>query len=340
MPTSALTIDWGIQLDQLSMLMTLVVTGVGALIHVFSIGYMRADPGYARYFAYLNLFVAFMLVLVLGSSYPVLFVGWEGVGLCSYLLIGFWFNERANVQAGTKAFVVNRIGDFGFLVAMFLMWSTVQRLDFVGAHAALAPMAGTGVVLAIALFLFLGLCGKECAVAVVHVAPGRDGRPDARVGPHPRGDDGHAGVYLVARASPIFAGAPSASLLVTLVGAVTAVFAATIALRQWDIKKVLAYSTVSQAGIHVHRGRKWRVHRRHLPPGDARVLQGAPVPWRGLGDSCASRGVSPLSSSRGRARPAQHGWAVALHARDGNHHGAGHAGHRRCATAGRLLLEG
>ena len=160
-PAGNLQIDWGLQIDQLSMLMTLVVTGIGTLIHVFSIGYMKSDPGFARYFAYLNLFVACMLTLVLGSSYPVLFVGWEGVGLCSYLLIGFWFSERANVEAGKKAFVVNRIGDFGFLVAMFLMFSTFQRLDFSGVHAAVTSGGSTPVVLAIALFLFLGCVGKS-----------------------------------------------------------------------------------------------------------------------------------------------------------------------------------
>jgi NADH-quinone oxidoreductase subunit L len=243
-----LVIDWAFQLDQLSMIMVLVITGVGSLIHLFSIGYMREDVGYARYFAYLNLFVAFMLVLVLGASYPVLFVGWEGVGLCSYLLIGFWFTERTNVDAGKKAFVVNRIGDAGFLVAMFLMWSTVQRLDFVGAHAALTPMAGSAVVVSIALFLFLGCAGKSAQLPLYVWLP------DAMAGPTPVSALIHAatmvtaGVYLVARAAPIFAGAPSVSLLVALVGAVTALFAATIALRQWDIKKVLAYSTVSQLG--------------------------------------------------------------------------------------------
>ncbi|WP_411282014.1 proton-conducting transporter membrane subunit, partial [Gemmatimonas sp.] len=161
MPVGNLVIDWSLQLDQLSILMVLVITGVGSLIHLFSVGYMRDDASYARYFAYLNLFVAFMLVLVLGASYPVLFVGWEGVGLASYLLIGFWFSEKANAEAGKKAFVVNRVGDFGFLVAMFLIWVTTQKLDFIGAHAALSGMAGAPVVLAIALFLFIGCAGKS-----------------------------------------------------------------------------------------------------------------------------------------------------------------------------------
>ncbi len=247
-PAGSLVLDWSFQLDQLSMLMVLVITGVGSLIHLFSVGYMRDDAGYARYFAYLNLFVAFMLVLVLGASYPLMFVGWEGVGLCSYLLIGFWFTDSANLEAGKKAFVVNRIGDFGFLVAMFLMWSTVQHLDFVGAHAALSTMAGSPVVLSIALLLFLGCTGKSAQLPLYVWLP------DAMAGPTPVSALIHAatmvtaGVYLIARASPIFAGAPSASLLVSVVGALTALFAATIALRQWDIKKVLAYSTVSQLG--------------------------------------------------------------------------------------------
>ena len=248
MPVGTLAVDWGIQLDQLSILMALVITGVGSLIHLFSVGYMHADPGYARYFAYLNLFVAFMLVLVLGSSYPVLFVGWEGVGLCSYLLIGFWFSDKANADAGKKAFVVNRIGDFGFLVAMFLIWATVGTLDFVGAHSALAAMGGSTVLLAIALFLFLGCAGKSAQLPLYVWLP------DAMAGPTPVSALIHAatmvtaGVYLVARAAPVFAGAPEASLVVATVGALTALFAATIALRQWDIKKVLAYSTVSQLG--------------------------------------------------------------------------------------------
>lgn len=248
MPVSTLRVDWGVQLDQLSILMVLVVTGIGSLIHVFSIGYMNADASYARYFAYLNLFVAFMLVLVLGSSYPVLFVGWEGVGLCSYLLIGFWFTDQANVAAGKKAFVVNRVGDFGFLAAMFLMWTTVQKLDFVGVHVALSALSGTQVVLAIALLLFLGCAGKSAQLPLYIWLP------DAMAGPTPVSALIHAatmvtaGVYLVARASPIFSGAPEASLVVASVGALTALFAATIALRQWDIKKVLAYSTISQLG--------------------------------------------------------------------------------------------
>jgi NADH-quinone oxidoreductase subunit L len=247
MPAGSLTIDWALQLDQLSMLMTLVITGVGFLIHVFSTGYMATDAGYARYFAYLNLFVAMMLVLVLGANYAVMFVGWEGVGLASYLLIGFWFSERANAEAGRKAFIVNRIGDFGLLVAMFLLFATTGTLDFTGAHTGMA-IAAPAVLSAVALFLFLGCAGKSAQLPLYIWLP------DAMAGPTPVSALIHAatmvtaGVYLVARAAPIFAGAPEVSLLIALVGAVTALFAATIALRQWDIKKVLAYSTVSQLG--------------------------------------------------------------------------------------------
>ena len=249
MPAGDLRIEWGFQLDQLSMLMTLIITGVGFLIHLFSIGYMRTDPGYSRYFAYLNLFVCFMLILVLGASYPVLFVGWEGVGLCSYLLIGFWFSDEANANAGKKAFIVNRIGDFGFLVAMFLLWANLGALDYAGVNASAGTLAANGAVItAICLFLFLGCAGKSAQLPLYIWLP------DAMAGPTPVSALIHAatmvtaGVYLIARSGALFALAPFASLLVALTGALTALFAATIGLRQWDIKKVLAYSTVSQLG--------------------------------------------------------------------------------------------
>jgi NADH-quinone oxidoreductase subunit L len=249
MPAGDLRINWGLQVDQLSMLMTLIITGVGTLIHLFSIGYMRTDPGYSRYFAYLNLFVCFMLVLVLGASYPVLFVGWEGVGLCSYLLIGFWFSDESNANAGKKAFIVNRVGDFGFLVAMFLLWANLGTLDYAGVDAAASRLAVNGaVVTAICLFLFLGCAGKSAQLPLYIWLP------DAMAGPTPVSALIHAatmvtaGVYLIARSGALFALAPLASLLVAVTGALTALFAATIGLKQWDIKKVLAYSTVSQLG--------------------------------------------------------------------------------------------
>ena len=249
MPVGTLQIDAGIQLDQLSMLMVLIITGVGTLIHIFSVGYMREDPGYPRYFAYLNLFVFFMLVLVLGASYPVLFVGWEGVGLCSYLLIGFWFSDKANADAGKKAFIVNRIGDFGFLIAMFLLFTHLGVLDFAGVKAAAPSLAfGGSLVTAICLFMFLGCTGKSAQI------PLYTWLPDAMAGPTPVSALIHAatmvtaGVYLIARSSFLFSMAPVASLVVALIGGLTALFAATIGLKQWDIKKVLAYSTVSQLG--------------------------------------------------------------------------------------------
>jgi NADH-quinone oxidoreductase subunit L len=250
LPVGALQIDMAFQVDQLSTVMLLVVTGVGSLIHLFSIGYMKEDPGYARYFAYLNLFVVFMLVLVLGSSFPVMFIGWEGVGLCSYLLIGFWFNDKVNADAGKKAFIVNRIGDFGFLVAMFLIWNTLGTLTFTGMveKAPTVFSSGSGVITAITLFLFLGCTGKSAQI------PLYTWLPDAMAGPTPVSALIHAatmvtaGVYLVARTNVLFALAPLSSTIVAGIGALTALFAATIGLRQYDIKRVLAYSTVSQLG--------------------------------------------------------------------------------------------
>jgi NADH-quinone oxidoreductase subunit L len=250
LPVDRLQIDLAFQVDQLSAVMLLIVTGVGSLIHLFSVGYMRDDPGYARYFSYLNLFVVFMLVLVLGSSYPVLFIGWEGVGLCSYLLIGFWFGDKANADAGKKAFIMNRIGDFGFLVAMFFIWRTFGSLDFTYTteHAADMLQPGGAIVTAITLFLFLGCTGKSAQI------PLYTWLPDAMAGPTPVSALIHAatmvtaGVYLVARTNVLFALAPVSSTVVAGIGALTALFAATIGLRQYDIKKVLAYSTVSQLG--------------------------------------------------------------------------------------------
>ncbi len=249
MPVGDLKIDAMFQLDQLSMMMVLVITGVGTLIHLFSIGYMQDDPGYPRYFAYLNLFVFFMLILVLGGNYPLLFIGWEGVGLCSYLLIGFWFSEKANADAGKKAFIVNRIGDFGLLVAMYLLFANLGTLDYTGVRAAAEGLPfGGAVVTAICLFMFLGCAGKSAQIPLYVWLP------DAMAGPTPVSALIHAatmvtaGVYLIARSNVLFALAPVAQIVVVLIGALTAVFAASIGLKQWDIKKVLAYSTVSQLG--------------------------------------------------------------------------------------------
>ena len=249
--TGALRVDAAVQLDALSMIMMLVVTGVGFLIHVFSVGYMKDDPGYPRYFAYLNLFVFFMLVLVAGANYGMMFVGWEGVGLCSYLLIGYWFSDREKSDAGKKAFIVNRIGDFGFLLAMFLIFGAFGTLDFVPVFAGAEQQLSYGgaTATAIALLLMLGAAGKSAQVPL-HVW-----LPDAMAGPTPVSALIHAatmvtaGVYMVVRSSVLYALAPTAQAVVAGVGVLTAFVAATIALRQHDIKKVLAYSTVSQLGF-------------------------------------------------------------------------------------------
>ena len=238
-----------IQLDQLSMIMMMIITGVGFLIHVFSVGYMREDPGYPRYFAYLNLFIFFMLVLVMGASYPIMFIGWEGVGLCSYLLIGFWFSDEAKASAGKKAFIVNRIGDLGFLLAIFLLYLVFQRVDFsiLGEAEALFGY-GDPVITTLTLFLLVAAAGKSAQIPLYIWLP------DAMAGPTPVSALIHAatmvtaGVYLVVRSSVLFALAPISSAAVAGIGVLTALFAATIALKQNDIKKVLAYSTISQLG--------------------------------------------------------------------------------------------
>ena len=249
--TGDLRIEAALQLDQLSAVMMLVVTGVGFLIHVFSVGYMKDDIGYPRYFSYLNLFVFFMLVLVMGSGYATMFVGWEGVGLCSYLLIGYWFSDREKSDAGKKAFIVNRIGDVGFLLAMFLIYQAFGTFDFgpvfAGAEGQLA--AGGTTVTAITLLLMLGAAGKSAQVPL-HVW-----LPDAMAGPTPVSALIHAatmvtaGVYMVARSSVLYALAPVSQAVVAGIGVLTALIAATIAMQQYDIKKVLAYSTVSQLGF-------------------------------------------------------------------------------------------
>jgi NADH-quinone oxidoreductase subunit L len=248
LPVGDLTIDMALQVDQLSSTLLLVVTGVGSLIHLFSVGYMGSDPGYARYFSYLNLFVVFMLVLILGSSLPVLFIGWEGVGLCSYLLIGFWFNDKVNADAGKKAFIANRVGDFGVLVAMFILWWNLNTLEFTGIAAQAPTGLSVATATAAALFLLLGCTGKSAQI------PLYTWLPDAMAGPTPVSALIHAatmvtaGVYLVSRTGVLFAMSPVASLVAAGLGAATALFAATIGLRQYDIKRVLAYSTVSQLG--------------------------------------------------------------------------------------------
>ncbi len=242
--------DIAFQLDPLSIVMLLVVTWVGFLIHVYSVGYMGHEEGYWRYFAYLNLFLSMMLILILGSSYLFMFVGWEGVGLCSYLLIGYYFDKDFAAAAGKKAFIVNRIGDFGFLVAMLLMFAYFGTADF-GRVSQMAAGGGIDPTLLtlICLLLFLGATGKSAQLPLYIWLP------DAMAGPTPVSALIHAatmvtaGVYMVARTNVLYRLAPNAMMVVAIIGALTALFAATIGVRQNDIKRVLAYSTVSQLGF-------------------------------------------------------------------------------------------
>jgi len=245
------TFDIAFYFDRLSAVMTLVVTGVGSVIHIYSTGYMHDDKSFGRFFAYLNLFLFFMLLLVLGRSMLVLFVGWEGVGLASYLLIGFWFDELANAKAGKKAFITNRIGDAGFLLGMFLVYRAFGTLDMDIINTAFMSGAAVPVVSAslVGLLLFVGATGKSAQIPLYVWLP------DAMAGPTPVSALIHAatmvtaGVYLVVRMSGVYMHAPEASQVMAIIGVATAFFAATIALVQTDIKKVLAYSTVSQLGF-------------------------------------------------------------------------------------------
>jgi NADH-quinone oxidoreductase subunit L len=246
---SSLDVNVAYQIDQLSILMTLVVTGVGFLIHVYSIGYMHGDRGFWRFFAYMNLFIFAMLNLVLADNFLLMFLGWEGVGLCSYLLIGFWYEKKFTGDAAKKAFIVNRIGDFGFILGMLLIFSTFGSLNFstVFSGASLFSVGNTAV-LWITMLLFVGAMGKSAQIPLYIWLP------DAMAGPTPVSALIHAatmvtaGVYMVARCSLLFALAPITLQFIAVIGAVTAVFAATIGLVQNDIKKVLAYSTISQLG--------------------------------------------------------------------------------------------
>jgi NADH-quinone oxidoreductase subunit L len=247
---AALQVDFSFVLDQLSLVMLLVVTGVGFLIHIYSVGYMSDEEGYARYFSYLNLFLFFMTLLVLAGNALLMFVGWEGVGLASYLLIGFYFQKKSAADAGKKAFIVNRIGDFGFLIGMFLLLANFGTLTFteIAAKLGMDPGWNGGVVTVIALCLLLGAAGKSAQLPLYIWLP------DAMEGPTPVSALIHAatmvtaGVYMIARTHVLFDHSPFALGVVAIVGAATALFAATIGLVQNDIKRVLAYSTISQLG--------------------------------------------------------------------------------------------
>src|SRR5262252_7808042 len=249
--SGAFNISVDFAIDRLTAVWLGIVTGVGLLIHIYAIGYMAHEGGYYRFFSYLNLFMFFMLLLVLGANYLVMFVGWEGVGLCSYLLIGFYFLEKFAADAGKKAFVVNRIGDFGFSLAVFLIFIHFDTLDFLrvfGQAGHLTPDVGAGAMTAICVLLFVGAAGKSAQIPLYVWLP------DAMAGPTPVSALIHAatmvtaGVYMVARSWPIYVHAHGAMEWIAIVGVATAFFAATIGLAQTDIKKVLAYSTISQLG--------------------------------------------------------------------------------------------
>ncbi len=244
-------VDFAFRIDPLSCTMLMIVTWIGFLIHVYATGYMAHERGYTRFFAYLNLFMFMMLLLVLGANYIVMFVGWEGVGLCSYLLIGFYYDKQVAADAGKKAFIANRIGDFGFILAVFLIFNTFGSADYTKVFSAAAAGGHhyAGISTAICLLLFLGACGKSAQIPLYVWLP------DAMAGPTPVSALIHAatmvtaGVYMVVRSNVLFRLSPTAMLVVAIVGAATAIFAATIGIAQNDIKKVLAYSTVSQLGF-------------------------------------------------------------------------------------------
>ncbi len=248
-------VNYALYLDQLSLLMALIVTGVGFVIHVYSVGYMAEEGGYYRFFAYLNLFMFFMLTLVLANNYLLMFVGWEGVGLASYLLIGFFFTRDSASSAGKKAFIVNRIGDFGFLIGLFLLIKQFGSLNFTEVFSRVSALpvetAGAGLLTAVGLLLLVGACGKSAQLPLYVWLP------DAMEGPTPVSALIHAatmvtaGVYMIARSHAIFDRAPIALTAVAIIGCATALFAATIGMVQHDIKRVLAYSTISQLGYMV-----------------------------------------------------------------------------------------
>jgi NADH-quinone oxidoreductase subunit L len=245
-----LNIPFSFQIDQLSLLMLMIITGVGSLIHIYSIGYMHHDSGFGKFFAYLNLFLFFMLLLVLGSNYVIMFIGWEGVGLCSYLLIGFWNKNTNYNNAARKAFIMNRVGDLGFLLGIFTIIATFGSVEYseVFTKAAAGFQVGDPVIITITLFLFVGAMGKSAQI------PLYTWLPDAMAGPTPVSALIHAatmvtaGIYMVIRSNVLYSLAPSTLEIVGIIGGATALFAASIGLLQNDIKKVLAYSTVSQLG--------------------------------------------------------------------------------------------
>ena len=327
-------VNFEFYLDQLTLIMLLVVTGVGFLIHIYSVGYMWEEGGYYRFFAYLNLFMFFMLTLVLAGNYLQMFIGWEGVGLASYLLIGFWFTKDSAASAGKKAFIVNRIGDFGFLIALFLLIKHFGSLNFGELSTAISPLpieaAGFGLLTSIGLLLMLGAAGKSAQIPLYVWLP------DAMEGPTPVSALIHAatmvtaGVYMVARSHVIFDRAPNALTVVAIIGTLTALFAATIGIAQTDIKKVLAYSTISQLGYMF------------MACGVAAYSAGifhlmTHAFFKGLLFLAAG---SVIHARRRRAGHAEDGRAETVHSLDIYLHDGSNLCDRRHSAAGRILQQG
>jgi len=277
MSAGDLRVAFEYRIDELSLLMTLVVTGVGGLIHLYSVGYMRGDNGFWRFFAYLNIFIFAMLNLVLANNLVVLFLGWEGVGLCSYLLIGFWYTDLKNSAAANKAFIMNRVGDFAFLLAMFFFYREVGSLDF-DVLLKQGPSIEQGTLYLAVFLMFMGATGKSAQIPLFTWLP------DAMAGPTPVSALIHAatmvtsGLYLLARMSPIVLAAEGIMAFIAVVGALTAIMAATIAITQNDIKKVLAYSTVSQLGYMFVASGVGAFFVVDFSCDDTCVFQGMPVP--------------------------------------------------------------
>ena len=338
MAAGTLRVPFGLVFDPLSATMALVVAGIGALIHLYSVGYMEEEPGYARYFCYLNLFVFFMLTLVLGSSLPLLFVGWEGVGLCSYLLIGYAYDTEPAAAAGLKAFLYNRMGDLGMtmgMLALFAAFGTLTIGPILARAGQLAPETGFGILTFATLMMFAGATGKSAQIPLYLWLP------DAMAGPTPVSALIHAatmvtaGIYLICRLAPLYRLAPIALTTVAWVGAATALFAALIGLFQRDIKKVLALHGLP-AGLHVPGPGVGRVRGRLLPPVHPRLVQGPAVPGGGQRDPRPAPPAGPVPDGRAQGQDAgdllDHGGRHPLH------HGL--PGHRRLLQQGRDPLPG
>ena len=313
--------------------MLLIVTGVGFVIHIYSVGYMEHEGGYYRYFAYLNIFMFFMLTLILANNYLLMFVGWEGVGLASYLLIGFWFLKDSAANAGKKAFITNRVGDFGFLIALFLLikhFGTLQYETVFKALSAYPVETSAGLLTAIGLLMMVGASGKSAQIPLYVWLP------DAMEGPTPVSALIHAatmvtaGVYMVARSNAVFNRAPIALMVVAVIGTLTAIFAASIGIRADRHQEGTGILDDFATRLHVHGMRGCGLRRRHLPPDDPRLLQGAALP---LGRSHHSR-------PRRRAGHAPHGRTAQVHAQDVLVHDGRDVYHRRLPSPGSILLEG